>query len=183
MRKGNSSVKWILALIAAVLLSIELFLTLFTIDLVEWFCLLVITAIVLGLLVLAFCTKRLAASATIAAFIVYCLTTWIVLKQRNEIRTNTRWFLESKRYKAQVIATDAVNGELKHMEWDGWGFAGSDTTVYLVFDPSILLLVGAANHSPGKFAGIPCEVPLVHRLEDHWYTVLFYTDTDWHHCA
>ncbi len=183
MRKSNDSAKWMLALIAAVLLSIELFLTLFTIDLVEWFCLLVITVIVLGLLALAFWTKRLAAGAAIAAFIVYGLTTWIVLKQRNEIRTNARWFLWSKRYKAQVFATDAANGELKHMEWDGWGFAGSDTTVYLIFDPSNSLLTEAGSHSSGKFAGIPCEVPLVHRLEDHWYTVLFYTDTDWNHCA
>ena len=67
------------------------------------------------------------------------------------------------------------------MEWDGWGFAGAgDTTVYLVFDPSDLLLTEAGDHSSGKFAGIPCEVPLVHRLEDHWYTVLFHTDSDWH---
>jgi hypothetical protein len=183
MRKGNGSVKWMLALVAAVLLSLELFLTLFTVDLIEWLCLLGITVVVLGLLALAFYTKRLAASAAVAAFIVYCLTTSIVLKQRNEIRTNTRWFLWSKRYKAQVIATDTAKGELKHREWDGWGFAGADTTVYLVFDPSDLLLTAARNHSSGKFAGIPCEVPLVHRLEDHWYTVLFYTDIDWQHCA
>ncbi len=127
--------------------------------------------------------KEMAASAAIAAFIVYCLTTWIVLKQRNEIRTNTRWFLWSKKYKAQVLTNDTANGELKHMEWDGWGFAGADTTVYLVFDPNNSLLTAAGNHSPGKFPGIPCKVPLVHRLEDHWYTVLFYTDTNWQHCA
>jgi hypothetical protein len=107
----------------------------------------------------------------------------MVVAHRNEIRTNTRWFLWSKRYRAQVLATDAVNGELKHIEWDGWGFAGEDTTVYLVFDTSDSLLTGAENRSPGKFAGIPCKVPSVHRLEAHWYTVLFYTDTNWQHCG
>jgi hypothetical protein len=179
----KSRVRWMLALTAVVLLSLELFLTLFTIDLIEWFCLIVITVIVLGLLVLAFFTKRLSASTAIATFIVYCLTTGIVVVHRNEIRTNTRWFLWSKRYRAQVLATAATNGELKHIEWDGWGFAGADTTVYLVFDPSDSLLTGAEDHSFGKFAGIPCKVPFVHQLEAHWYTVLFYTDTDWHHCA
>jgi hypothetical protein len=179
----KSPVKWTLALTAVVLLSLELFLTLFTIDLVEWLCLIVITVIVPGLLALAFFTKRLSAGVAIAVFIVYCLTTGIVLRQRNEIRTGTRWFLWSKRYKAQVLATDAANGELQHIEWDGWGFAGADTTVYLVFDPSDSLFTAAGDHSSGKFAGVPCRVPFVHRLEAHWYTVLFYTDTNWQHCA
>jgi hypothetical protein len=75
-----------------------------------------------------------------------------------------------------------MNARLKHVEWDGWGFAGSDTVVYLVFDPDNSLASAARIGAPGKLHGIPCEVPHVRRLEHQWYTVLFYTDTDWDHC-
>jgi hypothetical protein len=187
MHKNDGLIKWKVAVIAAaaILLLMELLLTLFTIDVVELACMLVITSIFIGLLLLACYKKRLTAGATIAIMVVYSVTTWIVLISRGEIRTNTRWFFGSKRYKTQVLATGAANDdELKHMEWDGWGgFGAGDTVVYLVFDPSDPLSAGARTHSRGKFAGIPCEVPLVNRLEDHWYTVYFYTDTDWDHCA
>jgi hypothetical protein len=40
-----------------------------------------------------------------------------------QIRTFTRWFLWSGRYKNKVLAQPAsVNGGLKHIEWDGWGW-------------------------------------------------------------
>jgi hypothetical protein len=66
---------------------------------------------------------------------------------------------------------------LRHIEWESTGFAGvANSTLYLVFDPTDSL--GAAR-SPGKFEGIPCEVLRVHRLERHWYAVLFYTDESW----
>jgi len=68
---------------------------------------------------------------------------------------------------------------LKHIEWDGWGWGGQDTTVYLVFDPTNSLSAAAKVGQPGKFSGIPCEVFLVHRLESQWYTVQFYTNEFW----
>ena len=69
------------------------------------------------------------------------------------------------------------NGQLRHIEWETTGFAGvANSTLYLVFDPTDSLSVA---RSPGKFDGIPCEVPVVRRLERHWYAVLFYTDEAW----
>ena len=66
----------------------------------------------------------------------------------------------------------------------GWGFPGAgDTTVYLVFDPNNSLAAAAHSHAPGKYNGLPCEVFKVRRLEIHWYTVQFYTDTAWDDCA
>jgi hypothetical protein len=58
--------------------------------------------------------------------------------------------------KAEVLAQPSVTGELKHIEWDGWGCAGQDTTAYLVFDPTDSLSAAAREHRPGKFNGIPC---------------------------
>ncbi len=93
-----------------------------------------------------------------------------------------RWLIWSRSYKAEVLAgSDPANGELRHIEWDGWGWAGMDTTVYLVFDPTNSLS-RATGPSPGKHAGIPCEIDRVKRLEDKWYTVQFYTDYDWKAC-
>lgn len=62
------------------------------------------------------------------------------------------------------------------------GFAGEDTFVYIVFDPCDSLSAPANDHLSGKFTGISCAVGRVHRLEKHWYTVTFYTDTSWGRC-
>jgi len=116
--------------------------------------------------------------------VVFCSVLWLFWTISDYVRTTGRWVIHSKTYKANVLAqANPTNEGLKHIEWDGWGFAGSDTTVYLVFDPHDSLAMAAKSGQPGKFDGIPCEVPAVQRLEDHWYTVLFYTDTDWSHCG
>jgi hypothetical protein len=60
----------------------------------------------------------------------------------------------SQSYKREVLAqSGGTAGELKHVEWDGWGFSGAgDTTVYLVYDPTDSLSAAAKSHQPGKFA-------------------------------
>jgi hypothetical protein len=93
------------------------------------------------------------------------------------IRSTARWLIWSHDYKTQVLAQPSPpNGQLKHIEWDGWGFPGAgDTTAFLVFDPADSLSVAASSNQSGKFNGIPCEVFRVRRLESHWYTVIYYT--------
>ena len=99
------------------------------------------------------------------------------------MRTTARWLVWSHNYKDKVLAEQTpTDGEFKHVEWDGWGWAGMDTTVYIVFDPKDSLSAAASIHQPGKFDGIPCKVPSVKRLESQWYTVTFYTDENWNHC-
>jgi hypothetical protein len=44
-------------------------------------------------------------------------------------------------------------------------------------------LNAAKNKSSGKFPGVPCNVFRVRRLEEHWYTTVFYTGTNWNYCA
>jgi hypothetical protein len=114
--------------------------------------------------------------AAIGAFFVIAMAiAWNVYA----IRSATRWFAWAHRYKAEVLAQGNATGELKHIEWDGWGWAGQDTTVYLVFDPTDSLSAAARNHRPGKFNGLPCEVPVVDRMERNWYVVRFYTNEFW----
>jgi hypothetical protein len=99
------------------------------------------------------------------------------------IRSAGRWLIWSNDYKAQVTAQpNPSNGNLKHLNWDGWGWGGENTEVYLVFDPSDSLSAAAKSHQPGKFDGLPCKVDRVFRLERNWYAIQFYTGTDWDHC-
>jgi hypothetical protein len=116
-----------------------------------------------------------------ALFIAASLVIAVVAWQFYSIRSAAKWFLWSQHYKDEVLAQSGETaGELRHIEWDGWGFPGAgDTTIYLVHDPTESLSAAAKSHQPGKFVGIPCTVPLVIRLESQWYAVRFYTDEWW----
>lgn len=145
------------------------------------FYLLVAPFISLFLLIYAKLKKRRRRLSILSMLVVYWAVSAALVPNYSAIRETARWLVWSHDYKAEVLGQPASsNGELKHIEWDGWGFPGAgDTTVYLVFDPTDTLSAAARGHRPGKFNGIPCEVPLVHRLESHWYAVLFYTDEWW----
>jgi hypothetical protein len=120
--------------------------------------------------------KKAAAYCTsIALILIAAAGLWVFQPVRNA----TRWLLFSRQYKSQVLAQAAKNGELQHIEWDSWGWAGQDTTVYLAFDPNDSLIGAATTSQPGKYSGLPCEVYRVRRLETRWYTVQFYTDQSW----
>jgi hypothetical protein len=145
-----------------------------------------ITLIVVIVIVLMaiFCTTRRRGAAALSMVVVFVAASWLLFKVSSDVRSNGRWIVQARSYKTHIFAQpDPPSGQLKHMEWEGWGFAGAgDTVVYLVFDPSDSLASAAASHLPGKYRGIPCVVPTVRRLESHWYTVLFYTDTSWDYC-
>jgi hypothetical protein len=144
-------------------------------------------AVLIAVILLAVALTKLrhqsfAVAAMICIFLVLVLS---LFRSSDYLRTSTRWLIHSQTYKMQLLNQPTPSdGSLKHIEWDGWGFAGAgDTTVYLVNDPGDQLEEATKKHLPGKFKGIPCEAVRVRRLESHWYTVLFYTDTDWSHCA
>ena len=116
--------------------------------------------------------EGLAAVVLLAVVLVIAWNTYAV-------RAAIKWFVRSHDYKAQVLAQPTyASGSLKHIEWDGWGWAGQDTTVYLVFDPTDSLTAAATRNEAGKPHGLPCEVARVVRLESHWYTVQMYTNAD-----
>jgi hypothetical protein len=129
----------------------------------------------------AIAKKRHGSLALLSMLVSYWAISAVLVTNYSAIRAPARWLIWSHEYKSEVLAqATPSNGELKHIAWDGWGFPGAgDTTVYLVFDPTDALSAAAQSHRPGKFGGLPCEVPLVRRLESHWYAVLFYTDEWW----
>jgi hypothetical protein len=143
-------------------------------------------AVVIGVILIAIALSKVRRHrlAVFGMICVFLALAWSLFRSADSLRTNARWLAHSQIYKQQVLKQQTPrDGLLKHMEWDGWGFPGAgDTVVYLVLDPSDQLAESARNHSRGKFVGIPCAAVKVHRLEHSWYTVLFYTDTDWEHC-
>lgn len=136
-----------------------------------------------AILVISIRRKQRPGLSVILSFPVYWLVSWVMFANMIAIRTHARWFLKSESYKARISTEpESTEGELRHIEWDGWGFGGNDTYVYLVFDPKDSLAAAASGDSSGKFGGIPCEVPRVRRLERYWYSVEFYTSTSWGQC-
>jgi hypothetical protein len=138
----------------------------------------------IALLIVAILKIRRQTISSVLMVVVFCAVCWALFRVSDNVRAVCRWALHKNAYKAEVLAQPSSrDARLKHVEWDGWGFAGAgDTVVYLVFDPNDSLASAAKIGSPGKFSGIPCEVLRVRRLENQWYTVLFYTDEDWEHC-
>jgi hypothetical protein len=117
------------------------------------------------------------------ALVLFVIIASVLVWNYSAVQTEARWLLSSRHYKSDILSRPAPpDGELKHIIWDAWGWGGENTTVYLVFDPTDSLSTAAATHKSGKFAGIPCNVPKVSRLESQWYVVTFYTAQDWGHC-
>jgi hypothetical protein len=141
-----------------------------------------IASIILSILILR--RRGRSRLTVIAVLLSYWLISAVIFRHFSQARDASRWLFQAKTYKARVLTLPVPsNGEFRHVEWEGWGFAGGgDTTVYLVVDPSDSLSKPAKDHLSGKFKGISCAVYRVHRLEKHWYTVAFYTGTSWGQC-
>ena len=154
-------------------------------DLAEIFNTFIIVPIICLTLLGAAVIKKNFRFSLLTTCFLYGLISFLVFKNFYLLSNETRWAFWAGRYKAQILAqSESRDGILRHVEWDGWGgFGAGDTVVYLAFDPSESLKEAASRKLPGKFPGLPCEVASVHRLESHWYTVMFYTNSDWEHCA
>ena len=154
-------------------------------DLGEFFYLLIaVPAISLVLLGVAIAKKRRQRLSILAMLIVFWIVSAVLLVNFSAIRDSLRWFFWANAYKAETLRrAPSGSGELPHAEWDGWGFTGFETTVYLVFDESDSLPAVPRSHPPGRFRGIPCAVDRIRRLERSWYAVTFYTGADWSHCG
>jgi hypothetical protein len=141
---------------------------------------LVAPIIALGLIVFAIWTRN---KSMAAATVLYCCLAALAYQFSYEMRIHIRWFLQSNYFKSEVMKQQAPPPhQLRHIDWDGWGFSFAENNVYLVFDPDNSLEAVAKDESTGKFHGLPCEVRRVYRLESYWYAAQFYTDSSWDHC-
>jgi hypothetical protein len=133
----------------------------------------------LGLLVFGLAKKGRQRLAALFVVMTYVLTAALLKSNYSLARDHARWLLLSSSYKAKVLG-QPPSQDLKHVEWDSWGFAGvGDTMVYLVSDPTDSLAGSTEALPPVKTRSLPCEVVRVRRLGRQWYTVLFYSGTYW----
>jgi hypothetical protein len=111
------------------------------------------------LLVVVVRTIRHQSLSVLSTLAVFCAVSWLLLSVSDDVHTTGRWLVQSKGYKAEVLAQPAsANGELKHVEWEGWGFAGSgDTVVYLVFDPNDSLAMRPRGIHPVSSEAYPAK--------------------------
>ena len=126
--------------------------------------------------------KRQHALMALAIFGAYVAVTTVFFIGNGYLRPNLRWTLWSHRYKSEVLATAASNGEFRHLEWDGDGWGSGPTgdwMGYLVYDPSDSLSGATKNNVPTEYRGIPCKVVLVRRLEKQWYSVVLDMNEFW----
>lgn len=120
----------------------------------------------------------------VCALAAFFISTWVGFRLFPRYRFDVRWFVTASDYKREVLMQPVpASGQLRHTEWDGWGFVPSgNTVVYVVYDPSNSLLESSKPNAHMSVSGLPCDVSRVKRLEENWYAVVFYTDTDWEHC-
>jgi hypothetical protein len=119
----------------------------------------------------------------IVGVIVLLTACWIAFDHLLLAKSRIRWLINSPSYKSSVIAEPvSANSTFKHIEWDGWGWAGQDTNVYLIFDPTDSFSNASGKEQPGALTGLPCAVWRVERLEPKWYYVVFFTNTTWNAC-
>ena len=128
-----------------------------------------IISFILLIVALFFTGKRARAVSVLRMIEVYAALSWSLFKNAQESPWATRWLLWSREYKSKVVAQSGTAiGELRHIDWDGWGgIRAGDTSAYLVFDPNDALRAAAKSRLPGKHAGIPCPVYRVRRFESH----------------
>jgi hypothetical protein len=143
---------------------------------------------ILVLLVVVISKRTRQSLSMLLAAVLFLFTASAMLKTQGELRPLLRWGLWSRRLKTQVLAQPpAPSGELKHIEWDGWGGAPvGDWTAYIVYDPTDSLAIEAKAErwrSYKKLKGIPCEVASVRRLEADWYSVVLGVNEWWDRCG
>lgn len=92
------------------------------------------------------------------------------------LRPWARWLLAADRYTNLVLEQepDRQTG-LRYIQWDGWGWAGTDTSVELVYDPSDSLAHEIRYNPKGRFAEVADKTAFVQRLGHGWYSLTLYT--------
>jgi cell division protein FtsW (lipid II flippase) len=158
--------------VAASLVFIVLSLTFASSDLGAVLCFGIALVSVVLLFVFGIARKGRQRLAALLVVMTYVFAAMLLKSNYSLVRDHVRWLFLSGGYKTQVLARPQGE-ELKHTEWDGWGFAGADTTVFLAFDPTDSLASATEAPPPIKSQALPCEVVRIRRLDRQWYAVLF----------
>jgi hypothetical protein len=114
---------------------------------------------------------------------LFCVVTAISWKIDYFLRVHGRWLVLAASSKKQVLAQPPpATGQLRHLDWDGWGMFAQDTEVYLVNDPANATLEIEKTKDGLMAKSVPCHFWRAYRLEPHWYALVYFTSTGWDDC-
>src|ERR1700761_5010706 len=138
----------------------------------DYFLIVLPAIFIAGICTLIYAAVRKKLQIALLVFAFWALSVFVDF-HNFQLRTFIRWTLFAHQYRNQVLAQpEPLDGSLKHIEWDGWGWAGQDFSVFLVFDPTDALDEPARVHQFGKVPRVPCAVSEVRQLDPHWYIVI-----------
>jgi hypothetical protein len=156
-----------------------LYLRSFDIESLIYLAVLLLIALAFGLYVIlrGFISKKWVKPRIWLALAVFLGITFAMSCSETRLRPWARWLIFSNTYKSQVLAqTVASQNDLRFIQWDGWGWAGMETNVYLIYDPSDKLKVRTNGVLRKKSVEITEKSQFIQRLEHNWYSATLYTD-------
>jgi hypothetical protein len=133
----------------------------------------------IGILVRRVVVKRWISFASLFAVLFFLGISVCMFLSTEHLRPWARWLVASGKYTNLVLRQepDPQTG-LRYVEWDGWGWAGMDTSVDLVYDPTDTLAHEIKYNPQGRFAEVADKTHFVQRLGKGWYSLTLYTDED-----
>lgn len=119
-------------------------------------------------------------NSMVLAVVAFWCASLLMFHEQEHLRPWARWTIASSSYKSLVMqqTPDPLTG-LRHAEWDGWGWAGMDTSVQLVYDPSGTLGAEIRHRSAGRFPEVARKTASVQRIALGWYSLTLYTNEEW----
>ena len=131
----------------------------------------------IGILVRRVVVKRWIRPASLFAVLFFLIVSVSMFFSTEHIRPWARWLVASGNYKKLVLqqTPDSQTG-LRHIEWDGWGWVGSDTSVELVYDPTDTLAYEIKHNPKGRFWEIAEKTQSIQQLGRGWYSLTLYAD-------
>ena len=138
--------------------------------------LLLTVALAIGILVRRIVSKQWVSGASVFAAFAFLGVSISLFFATTHLRPWARWLVASGRYTSLVLQQepDPQTG-LRYIEWDGWGWAGMDTSVDLVYDPTDTLAHEIRYNPKGRFAAIAEKTHFVQKMGRGWYSLTLYT--------
>ena len=140
-------------------------------------CLMLLTVVLcLGTVIRGFIVKHWMRPRTVLVILGFLGVSVLMFRSEEHLRPWARWLVASRKYTSLVLnqQPNPLTG-LRYAEWDGWGWAGMDTSVELVYDPTDTLGREIKNNPRGRFTEVAEKTAFVQRLGPGWYSLTLYT--------
>jgi hypothetical protein len=140
------------------------------------FLILLTVVLCVGIVLRRFFVKRWVSLRPVLVVLGFWGISALMFVSTDRLRPWARWLVASRHYTSLVLKQQAdPKTGLRYAEWDGWGWAGMDTSVELVYDPTDTLGCEIRHNPKGRFAELAEKTAFVQRLGPGWYSLTLYT--------